>query len=290
MKKIDLMIIGAQKAGTTSLKQYLGEHPSITTHHEMEFDYFLSDERFEAGYDAAFKLYFEGVDSQSQQKLVAKCAGLYSSEQAIKRLYEHNPDCQLVYLVREPVSRAYSSYSMEKTNGWMKNEFDDIIQVIEKKQHQDSMYRLFIKLGLYSDHLKNVYKYFPRAAVKVFLCEEMKTNAEEICKETFAWMGVDDTFVPNCGKKYNESFKPKSEQLSSAHLQLQKSGVSGIAKRILPARVYKKIVLGLREGIKSEERYEPMSPQAKEYLQAFFAPYNAELEELSDVNLDAWKR
>ena len=289
MTKIDLMIVGAQKAGTTSFKQYLGEHPLITTHGQMEFDYFVSDERYQAGFEASFDLYFRGNGYNPQQKLVAKSAALYSSEKAIQRLYEHNPDCKLIYLVREPASRAYSSYAMERTNGGLQKEFDEIVKVLEEERYDDLMYKIFIDLGLYARHLKNIYRYFPKSSVKIFLLEDMRLKAEALCSEAFAWIGVDDSFIPDCNKKYNQSFTAKSQHLSHAHLKLQSSSLNRIAKQILPSKLYNEVVLRLREFIKSGKKYEPMSHDTNAFLKSFFAPHNRELEELSGVNLDVWE-
>jgi len=54
-KLIDLMIIGAQKAGTTSLKNYLGEHPEICTHERIEFMFFVNEQEYKQGYKKIFK-------------------------------------------------------------------------------------------------------------------------------------------------------------------------------------------------------------------------------------------
>ena len=48
---IDIMIIGAQKAGTTSLKNYLGEHPELQTHPQKEFGYVWDDKEFNQGFE-----------------------------------------------------------------------------------------------------------------------------------------------------------------------------------------------------------------------------------------------
>lgn len=50
MKKIDALIIGAQKAGTTSLKNYLAQHDMIKTHEVIEFPYFKDIEEYRKGY------------------------------------------------------------------------------------------------------------------------------------------------------------------------------------------------------------------------------------------------
>ena len=49
-RPIDLMIVGAQKAGTTSLLRYLGNHSSICIHEKPEILFFLIDEEYQKGY------------------------------------------------------------------------------------------------------------------------------------------------------------------------------------------------------------------------------------------------
>src|SRR5438477_970618 len=75
--RIDAMIIGAQKAGTTSLLRYLAEHPALGSHETVECGYFASDTEYEAGWPPACDRYFRGVDADM---LVGKSAGVYVDE------------------------------------------------------------------------------------------------------------------------------------------------------------------------------------------------------------------
>ena len=68
-RKIDIAIIGAQKAGTTSLKNYLGEHSEVTTHPHTEFSFFADEDQFESGYNNVFEKYFGTKLIRANQKL-----------------------------------------------------------------------------------------------------------------------------------------------------------------------------------------------------------------------------
>ena len=56
MKKIDVMIVGAEKSGTTSLKNYLNEHPDVFGHSATEFTFFHTKKNeYNLGFDTVFK-------------------------------------------------------------------------------------------------------------------------------------------------------------------------------------------------------------------------------------------
>lgn len=101
-KKIDLMIVGAIKAGTTSLKNYLNEHPEILGHFQIDLTYFTNDSEYEAGYEKAFKKYFTEGGITKTRRVIAKDASVHQYEKTIKRLYEHNPECYIVFIIRNP--------------------------------------------------------------------------------------------------------------------------------------------------------------------------------------------
>jgi sulfotransferase family protein len=292
MRKIDLMIIGAQKAGTTSLQNYLNEHPEILGHPQIEFGFFKDDAMYANGYENEFSRHFTAGNVHTAKAVVAKNTGMYDSEKALERLREHNPDCKLVFIVREPVSRAYSSYSMEKFNGWLARDFSEIRKVIEEERFDDVMYKFFIRLGLYSDYLKSIYKYFPPEQVKLVLFERLKKDPIGVCREMFQWLKIDTSFMPRTEKEYNTTQKPKSVLLSKILISLRNENnrVKKLAKKVLPYTLFTRIGTSLIEFNKSSKKAEPISKEMKEYLHSYFEPYNKELEEMTKINLDDWRR
>ncbi len=292
MKKIDLMIIGAQKAGTTSLQNYLNEHPEILGHPQIEFGFFKDDAMYANGYEKEFSRHFTAGNINAAKAVVAKNTGMYDSEKALERLQQHNPDCKLVFIVREPVSRAYSSYSMEKFNGLLTRDFSEIKDVIEEKRFDDMMYRFFIRLGLYSEFLKSIYKFFPENQVKIVLFEKLGKDPAGVCREIFQWLNIDPSFTPSTEKEYNKTQKPKSVLVSNILMRLRSNNnvVKRVAKKVLPYTVFTRLGTFLIESNKSSKRTKPISPEIKEYLQRFFDPYNKELEELAKIDLGGWRK
>ncbi|MEO8116283.1 MAG: hypothetical protein ABI653_01465, partial [Bacteroidota bacterium] len=99
--QIDLMIVGAQKAGTTSLNNYLAQHPNIFTHFTLEFNMFRSPEDFEKG----FQFYLDNTidkeikTNRDKIKLVAKRVGIMHDKKMISLLKSHNPNVKIVNTV-----------------------------------------------------------------------------------------------------------------------------------------------------------------------------------------------
>ncbi|MDQ3634404.1 MAG: sulfotransferase domain-containing protein [Acidobacteriota bacterium] len=288
MSKIDLIIIGAQKSATTSLKNYLKEHPDLIGHNQLEFSYFADDEEYSKDFDEVFKLYYGNPDLTSGKKVIAKHAGLYYDEKALKRLYEHNPECKLVYLVRQPVDRTYSSYTMGISEGWLKCDFADIIEVLQKEDFGQGLYK-FINLSLYSKHLKMIYTIFPQDSVKVYLFEELKSNPGVICSEIFKWLNVDSSFMPEVRKKYNQTRQVKSKFFSEILLKLRKDNIiKKAAKAVLPYKIFTNLSLYLVEFNKSKKKFSGLAKKDREFLREYFRPYNKELKELTGLDLDSW--
>ncbi len=286
MKKIDLMIIGAQKAGTTSLKNYLGQHPQIASHFQTEFSYFTDPQEFELGYDAAFVKYISKTDAPPEVKIVAKNSALYFSEKELKLFHDHNPLATVVLLLREPLERAYSAYNMEHTYNtqWMKNDFEGILKSIAKKDFEDPMYKLFIKMGLYSECLEMIYKYFPKNQVKIILFEEMELNPLKVCQDLFITLGVDPHFTPDVSVIHNKTAKSRSLLVAKIldRLRNNDNKIKKFAKQVLPHKTFFKLSFHLMEFNKSKrKKIEPLNPAISAKFKDYFRPFNKRLEELS---------
>lgn len=292
--KIDLMIVGAQKAGTTSLNNYLSGHPEIIGHAKLqkEFAYFRDNSIFEKGYEVEFNKAFDKKEIIGEAKIVAKNVGIYNNEEAIKRLYEHNKDCKLVFIIREPVSRAYSSYTMEVFNGWMDRDFSELKLVLSNNNTSDAMYRFFIEPSLYINHLMLILKYFPKHQVRVYLFDDFKTDPGRICKEIFDWLGVNTGYLPAFENVHNETKQAKSKLVSKWILSIRKqdSLIKKIVKTILPYALFSKIGSFVVESNKSTKNAEKISVEMKEFLMKYFEPFNKELAKETNLSIkEKWE-
>lgn len=292
MAKIDLMIVGAQKAGTSSLQNYMYEHPDILGHFQRELAFFTDDTEYNAGFDTAFKKYFTVGNTQNPSKIIAKNATLYTEEHALRRLYAHNPDCKLVFIVRNPTARAYSSYGMELVNGWMTRPFKDLIPIIENNNKEDVMYRLFIKLGLYSNYVQLIHSIFPPENLIMVRFEELQKHPADVCKRMFQLLNISDSFVPDVSKIHNETTQAKSSSYGRfvTWLRHKDNPIRKVVKAVMPQRWFSSLGNKMIEANKSNRKPEPMDEATRQFLDAFFAPYNATLQQLTGLDVSSWSK
>lgn len=285
---IDLFIAGAQKAGTTSLKHYLGQHPQVHTHYQKEFAYFVDRSEYSKGYKYALKKYFYPIPKGA--KLIAKSAGLYIHEPALKSLKEQNPDCKLALILRNPVERTYSSYLMEKNYGAINEAFEIIIEIIEKADPNDWRYEFFIGMSLYSKKLELIYRYFPKEQVRIIRFEELTENPQGVCRDIFRWMNVDDQFVPDTSVRHNVTTVTRSRTYGKLllHMLRNSSPLKKAARVFLPGNMDYKVGEAMRKMNHTGKKYDPIAMETLQSLHDYFRPYNEELSKLTGTDFSSW--
>jgi hypothetical protein len=287
-RAISLMIVGAQKAGTTSLKNYLGQHPALHCHPQKEFSYFFDQSEYDLGFQAAVKKYYP--DYSEGEQLIAKSAGLYISEAGIIRLKENNPACKLVLIVRNPVDRTYSSFLMEKNYGAIRDSFEVIESIVRKADPVDWRYEFFIGMSLYCRHLEMIYRHFPKEQVRVVRYLDLEDNPVELCRELFEWMHLDKTFRPDVATRFNETHMNHSTRYGKflARLLHNNNPIKKLARFAIPGRFDYKVGEILRDINKSKKKYEPVPPRLAAMLSEYYLPYNKRLAELTGMDFSHW--
>jgi len=163
------MIIGAEKAGTTSLKNYLKQHPAINAHASMEFSYFINNDEYNLGFDFIFKQYFVDEHTNPPKLILAKSAPLHRDNRGITRLREHNSGCKLIYCLRNPADRVFSDFNFQMEHNRFKDKsIYEILEVIETNDKSTRHYRNLQK-SFYHIHLSNICKYFNEENIFIVL-------------------------------------------------------------------------------------------------------------------------
>jgi hypothetical protein len=211
----NFFIIGANKAGTTSLYRYLGQHPQIFFGEIKEPSYYT----FEKGLIAprptkasaaiyprlvktlsAYKHLFDDVTTETA---IGDASTTYltfpRSAETIKR---HRPQSRIVAVLRNNADRAYSQYSMYAEMGWEDRTFED---VIEDEVRFGGRGELFVDIGFYNDRLKAFYDAFGSDAVRVYLYEDLERRPRWLVRDIFAFLGVDPHFSPDMSARFNAS-------------------------------------------------------------------------------------
>lgn len=286
------MIIGAQKAGTTSLKNYLGEHPQIITHPHTECSLFASDEEFKEGYEKGFHRYFGNEKNYADKKIVGKNVTISFREFALKRLAEHNPSCSIVFILRNPTKRAYSAYQMAVRGGWMKEPFDYAKEAIKKNEQKeyDKFYRFMIDLGIYANQIETLLKYFPKEQIDFILYEEFKKNPIEVCSQIFNRLNIDSKFKPQTNKIHNLGGAQRSKYFGKVLKTLSQSDstIKKMVRNLMPEKSFVSVAQKIKGLNAKKEEYAPPSPETVELLNEFYRPHIEKCSKIINKDLSLW--
>lgn len=222
----DFMIIGYQKCGTTSLFNYLIQHPAIVPPMQKEIKYFdLNSSRNAHWYKAHFPL------REEKNNLITGEATpdyIFFPEIAAK-IVKFNSKVKLIVICRNPVDRAFSQYKFSVRRGIEPYSFAEALEkesqrlaeatqecrINKKPLSENRKYREFsyTTRGLYAQQLKSWLDAFPRDQF-LFLCtEELKKNPDAVLKKITSFLGMAD-FSFCTQKKYLQA--PKSDAMPSS--------------------------------------------------------------------------
>ena len=119
--KPNFLIIGTQKSGTESHTTHLNQHSNVYMY-EGECHFFDRGD-YQPDYDEYHEFF---KDVENEIAIGEKTPSYMYFHFAIDNIYEYNPDMKLIMFLREPISRTYSQYSMDRGNGVNVFHSDDI--------------------------------------------------------------------------------------------------------------------------------------------------------------------
>lgn len=239
MGNVNTFLIGAQKAGTTSLYDWLGQHPDIFAPEELkDFHCFTNPKLFNKGIKYLERFY----ESNQKVKLHSAVNYLYFSDVAAQRLHEYNQKAKIIICLRNPVDRAISAYRYFTRTLEEKFTFEEAINREENEKlhtYTELANHSYIAHGKYLKQIQTFLRYFPAKQIHFVFFEELtdKKLQGEVMKGILMFLELN----PNFSFRYrhlNFSGQPKSKLLN---LIIKKSGISKIIKVFLPFWFRKKI-------------------------------------------------
>jgi len=203
--RIDFFCLGAQKAGTTLLHDILKQHQDIYLPTEKEAHFFDVNEVYYKGLIYYFSTYF---DTYSGEKVIGNInPNLQIEKRSIDRIIDNfGTNIKVLFLLRNPVNRAYSHYLMSRKRGYEKLGFLEAIKKepirisnsvyhkgyeSKEKGHFEKNHYGYISRGLYSEMLKYVFEKFPEENVRIYVFEELLADKENTIKDILTFLGIE---------------------------------------------------------------------------------------------------
>jgi hypothetical protein len=192
----DFIIGGAPRAGTTWLHALLDRHPAVHMARPVtpEPKFFLVDHLYAKGLAHYATTWFEGVPDG----MIAgeKSTDYLESAPAAERIARDIPRVKLIFILREPVERAYSNYLWTKMNGLEHESFATALALEEQRERQLPERLRFARpysyysRGLYADLLQPYISRFPREQLLVLRFEDIVSRPERLAERVHRFLGV----------------------------------------------------------------------------------------------------
>lgn len=250
----NFLIIGAYKAGSTSLYQYCKEHPQIFMTRVKEPNFLGYCETQSSG-NMNFPIrtiseYRSLFNDVTDEKAIGEASPLYlNSQVAIKKIKQYLPDARFIVSLRNPVDRAYSAYLMAVRNGRETRTAREALDLSTP----------WIKNGLYYESLRNYIDVFGNDRIKITLFDDLKSDALTVMQGIFSFLEVNHEFKPEVSYRHNPGGIPKNKLYHSIYEQIKRS--EGL-KRVIPERLCRiarrlrdrnlEATVGLDEDLRSE--------------------------------------
>ncbi len=267
----DFVIIGAMRAGSTTLARAVGAHPGVFMPAKKELHFF--DWNFDRGTD----WYREQFHGASAGDVAGEATPIYIVyRDAMERLAATCPESRLIAVLRDPSSRAYSHYWYNRMLGFEPLSFREALAAEQGRPAKTPDRRTFdyVERGRYLPQLLRVCELFPRGSLHVLLLEDLNRAEAESYRSVFRFLGVDDTFVPgNAGQTLN------------SHAEYRSKAVAKVS-RALPDPLRRLT----RRLNRKDVRYPPMDADVRRELDERFADDNRALAEWLGRDLTGWGR
>lgn len=126
--KLDFAIIGAMKCGTTSIASYLDQHPEISMHDDKEPNLFSRYPDWKNRLDDYFSHFDHKKRCLGEASTTYTKYPMYGADTP-QRLYDHNPNMKLIYIVRDPLKRIISDYMHLYMRGIIRRPIDKALEL-----------------------------------------------------------------------------------------------------------------------------------------------------------------
>jgi len=293
----NLFVVGAPKCGTTSMHNYLHQHPDVFMSSRKEPHYFGSDLKAPHPYFIRdWKEYIALFSGATEQSFIGESSTWYMlSRRDAQEIHGFCPDARIIMMLRNPVDQMYALHSQRL---YICNEdivdFEETLLAEEDRRAGRRIPRdvnvveglYYREVATYSPQVERYLRLFPSKNVHVILFDDLQADSPRTFRRVCQFLGIDDGFVPNLQthnanklvrhpRIYRWAKRPHPLLRSIVAFTIPRVAASHIRKSI----VHRNVVIGRRPT---------MSEGLRRSLMAEFAPEVQRLERLIGRDLSNW--
>jgi hypothetical protein len=194
VERLDFIVPGAQKSGTTALHYFLKKHPHIALPDRQELHFFDDEEIFSRP-AVDYELLHRHFRPIGRSAAVGEVTPSYLYwKPAMERIRNYNSEIKLIILLRNPIDRAFAHWNMQRFKDREPLNFLDALKEEPRRLAQplavESRRFAYVDRGFYSAQLECVFKFFRRDQVHIIKFENFRDRKQETLDSIFDFLGV----------------------------------------------------------------------------------------------------
>ncbi|MEQ8466144.1 sulfotransferase domain-containing protein [Coleofasciculus sp. E1-EBD-02] len=282
MRYPTFIVVGAHKAATTSIHNYLKQHPAIYLISNKGSDRLSRKPYINSLEDAGeYLAQFEGATTQ---KALGEVSSVYlHGDGMAARIQNLFPHVKIIAVLRNPAERAYSHILWARGEYFTPQQIKDFDSVVLSKFFEKETFR---KPGLYYQNLKKYFDLFDRAKIQILLYDDIVHKKQVFFKDLLTFIGVDSNFEFDFKQRYHKG-NLKIDNSSRKLLQIVNSR-NNIKNFFKP--IFKPLLPQIKTFLeKSQEKpLPPLSERIRTEILDFYHDDIIQLQELTGLNCSHW--
>ncbi len=300
MVKPNFLICGAAASGTSFLSVGMMNHPEIYLPKKMrpEPHYFYKSWEYKKPFSYYIDTYFKDV---KHEKAIGERSSSYMfGSKVAERIYNHLPNVKLIFMLRNPIERAWGNYRYTVLEGLEELSF---LETLEREEERiKSQTEIWAEIqpynytgrGMYFKMLSEFLRYFPKAQLLMLKSETFGKNLQKDYKHVFRFLDVNENYTVAMPPSFT-SLSVKDRKLQ---VKLRKYFQSRFDLFVEATRKTEDLVQNiekdedlkmfhlLKNNIKSEK--EDMAADCRKYLQDLFSKDIQQLKTIVNFSVDDW--
>ncbi len=273
----NLFVIGAAKAGSTSLHNYLDLHPGISMSHDKEVRYFTDPDclswvgRYQEYFPAGTRYRGESTPQYTKWPLYPG---------VVDRMADLAPDARLLYLVRDPVERAIAEYVEEVTWGVIGNSIEDELSDAE------APYNVIVAPSRYATQLREFHRRFDPSQILVVDLAELAEHPAAVVARVFEFLDLEPIDLDDEALRPRNAYGDKGA-LPGWYRVLRRPALVRLAHRLPKERLTRMQYFFTARMTRPVERPQP-TEETLARVRALLAPEVEELRKMTGLELSHW--
>ena len=273
------MIIGAAKAGTTSLHHYLDLHPQIAMSSPKETNFFERSDAVEAL--AEYQQYFRpGTEVRGEASV--HYTYFPTIDGIPERISAALPSLKLIYIVRDPVERAVAHYHERYQSNAAPRSIEAAFTDLEDPR------KVWVWGSRYAVQVGRYLEHFPRSSLLILDDHNLRTRRLETLREVFSFLGVDPDFEsPLFDEELNIRHGGR-KRLTRPGQALRYSALANIVRDRVPPSLKERLFEGARRATSVEVRRREITPAGRARLEDALRADAQAFRELAGLRFEHW--